>query len=137
MLARKQGTYYETLFVAEAMKQGLDVFLPVGDYSIVDALVQNPAGKHFRVQVKGTNVAHRKTETNNGHYRIVLGKGAEHREIPATEIDMLVAYIEPVNCWYLIPMVKAAGRKSYRFYPEVPTSTSQWTKYKDNWDVFF
>ena len=140
MLNKKLGTIYEAQFKTEALKKGLDVFPAEGDYSVVDCIVLNPAGKTFRVQVKGTS-AERTSEGKNrtvskNKFKIVTRTGAEGKELLATEVDVLACYIEPRDTWYIMPMVKAVGRKSFAFFL-CENSTSQWEPYRNNWDIFY
>lgn len=131
MLFKKQGTIYETLFTFEALKRNLDVFNPVGDYSTIDSVVLNPAGKCYRVQVKGTNCT-----LDKNRFNITAGVGPSKSLISATDVDILACYIQPRDVWYLLPMVKAAGRKRFALYP-IENSKSRWEPYRNNWDIFF
>lgn len=131
MLSKKQGTIYETLFTVEALKRNLDVFNPVGDYSIIDSVVLNPAGKCYRVQIKGTNCT-----LGKNRFQFTAGVGPSKSLISATDVDILACYIQPRDIWYFLPMVKAAGRKKFALYP-VKRSRSLWEPYRDYWDIFF
>ena len=128
---KKSGTIGEYAFVVEALKQGLDVYTPVGDYSTTDILVGNPAAQHFRVQVKTTTV-----RRGEHRFKVVVGTGPKKERLSAKDVDILAVYLQPIDCWYLLPMVKCSNQKSFAFYPQ-EGSRSQWTQYKDNWDIFF
>ena len=140
MLNKQAGTIYESEFKTNALKKGLDVFPSEGDYSIVDCVVLNPAGKAFRVQIKGTQCClfsdgvGRKPSANK--FKIVVCKSKTKSGMSAKEVDVLACYIQPRNTWYIIPMIKAVDRKTLAFYL-VDDSKSQWEPYRDNWDVFF
>ncbi len=98
----------------------------------------NPAGKCYRVQIKGTSCSagdglNRPRPKNK--YRVVCGKGLTKEGLKATEVDVLACYIEPLDVWYLIPMTKAHGKKSFAFFLQ-EGSSSQWEPFKDQWDIF-
>lgn len=138
MSHKRQGTTYEVAFRLEALRQGLDVFVPEGDYSVVDCVILNPSGKAFRIQIKGTacqgsDGAGRKIPETK--YKIIAGTGTHKEGISATEVDVLACYIEPVDTWYIIPMNYAHEQKSFAFFVS-EDSKSKWTPFRDNWSVF-
>lgn len=138
MYHKRQGTSYEVAFRLEALRRGLDVFVPEGDYSVVDCVVLNPSGKAFRTQIKGTacqgsDGAGRKVSKDK--YKIVAGTGAHKDGLSATELDVLACYIEPCDTWYLIPMNHAHEQKTFAFFVG-ENSTSKWQPYRDNWDAY-
>jgi hypothetical protein len=137
-MSKKDGTIYECVFKVEAMKHGNDVFPSEGDYSVVDMVVLNPAGRAFRVQIKGTALegasdgASRPPMKNK--FKICID-GERRNTILATEVDVLACYISPRDTWYLIPMVKAVGLKTLAFFLQ-EDSESKWQAYRNNWDIF-
>ena len=68
-------------------------------------------------------------------YKIVIGRGGEKNPLSATEVDVLACYIAPRDTWFLLPMVRATGRRTFAFFI-VENSKSQWEKYRNNWDIF-
>lgn len=136
---KRDGTIYELQFRIEALKRNLDTFPPDGDYSPIDCIVLNPAGKAFRVQVKGTACVlqsdGKDRPIRKGKYRIVSGRSSNKTSYSATEIDVLACYIAPLDEWYLIPMVYAANNQSLAFFTHEGT-TSKWQKYRNKWDIF-
>ena len=52
---KRRGSQYEAAFVTQALKRGLDILEPYGDYMPYDVMVQNADGRIQRIQVKGTN----------------------------------------------------------------------------------
>ncbi len=141
-MSKKDGTIYEGIFKTECLKHGLDVFPSEGDYSVVDIIILNPAGRCFRVQVKGT--ACEGSSDGAGRppmkdkFKIAIDKGrgrSGSRVLHATEVDVLACYIAPRDTWYLLPMVKAVGLKTLAFFTS-KNSESKWQPYRDNWDIF-
>ena len=51
---KRKGYIYEQTFFTEALKNGLEVFIPLGDHLPVDCILVNSAGKNFNVQIKGS-----------------------------------------------------------------------------------
>lgn len=137
-MSKKDGTIYEGVFKVESLRHGLDIFPSEGDYSVVDCVVLNPAGKAFRVQIKGTacegasDGASRPPMKNK--FKICID-GDRRATILATEVDVLACYISPRDTWYLIPMVKAVGLKTLAFFL-TDDSDSKWQTYRNNWDIF-
>ena len=52
---KREGTSHEARFKSEALKRGLDVLVPEGDYLPYDCMVVNGEGTKIRVQVTGTS----------------------------------------------------------------------------------
>ncbi len=136
---KRDGTVYELQFRIEALRRGLDTFPPDGDYSPVDCIVLNPAGKTYRVQVKGTACVGKSDGKGRSpskyKYRIISGRRSDKSTYSATEIDVLACYIAPVDEWFLIPMVLAANNSSLAFFTGA-NSRSKWQKHRNNWDIF-
>ena len=137
-MSKKDGTIYECVFKTECMKHGLDVFPSEGDYSVIDIVVLNAAGKCFRVQVKGTACEGSSEGVNRSpsinKFKIAIAK--DRGNVPcATEVDVLACYIAPKDTWYLIPMLRAQGIKTLAFFLG-EDSESKWQPYRDNWDIF-
>ena len=139
--SKQKGTRYEMLFISKCMKMGLHPHDTVGDYLQHDMLVMNDAGCVHKVQVKGTNYAvteRRKTP----RYRITAKKGNNTSvksglgKLDCTKIDILAAYVEPCDVWYLIPCL-AIKSMAVWFYPDIENSKATYEKYKENWDCFF
>jgi hypothetical protein len=128
---KKSGTIGEYAFVVEALKQGLDVYTPIGDYSTTDILVENPDGKHFRVQVKTTG-----KRIDNHRFKVVVGQGLKKQRLKRKDVDVLAVYLSSIDCWFIIPMSKTKGQKTFALYTQ-RNSKSQWSRYKNNWDLFF
>ena len=122
----------------EALRRGLDVFVSEGDYSVVDCIVLNPAGRSFRTQIKGTacqgsDGAGRPIPKDK--FKILAGRGRGKTGISATDVDILACYIEPYDTWYIIPMVYAHEQRSLAFFLGIDTK-SKWNPFRDNWDLF-
>ncbi len=137
-MRKKEGTIYELLFKVEALKRGLDVFSSEGDYSVIDLVALNPAGKCFRVQVKGTACVGSSEGSNRSpsvnKFKIAIDKGKGNR-LDATKVDVLACYIAPRDTWFLVPMIRADGLTNLAFFLG-EDSSSKWQPYRNNWDIF-
>lgn len=132
---KRQGTIYEAKFVVEALERGLDPHPCPGEYLAHDFLVTNSAGEVYKTQVKGTaceDLARRRTK----RYKILATTGNKVKTaLDCTKVDLLVAYVEPSNAWYVIPCMQLA-RKTIWLYPDNPKSVAQYEKYKEKWNLF-
>ena len=125
------GTYYEALFIAEALKRGLEVCNTIGENLPYDCVVMDK-GKSIRVQVKGTCGY---KDGDRILYRFVAGRGVN--KVRNTEFDVLAGYARHKHgsCWYLVPM-DAMSSKSIKVFPDAPTSRGKYEKYREAWSVF-
>ena len=123
------------MFIVRALQEGFDPHLSVGDFLPHDIIVTNAAGKAFRVQVKGT--ANAKAERRkNPRYRITAGGSSTKAPLDCSKVDVLAAYIEPVNVWYLIPCLKIRSRSTW-FYPRTEGgSRGYYEQFREDWDYF-
>lgn len=113
------------------------MFVPLGDYLPQDCLLMNPAGKVFKVQIKGTEGKSKEDRTGLGRYMVTTSRGSGDKEtIDCTKVDVLVAYVDELNTFYNIPCMELDGAKRISVYPHNPESKAKHEKYKDNWKVF-
>lgn len=106
---KRRGSQYEAAFMAQALKHGLDILESYGDYMPYDIVVHNTDGRLIRVQVKGTNS---QIDKRPG-YKIFASCGNANRvALSPAKVDVLAAYVEPEDMWYLIPVVKLKGNIS-------------------------
>ena len=137
--SKKQGTIYEQIFVVRALQAGLEPHLTVGDYLPHDIVVSNAAGGTFRVQVKGT--ANPKAEQrNNPRYRITAGGAQGNRAkapLDCSKVDVLGAYIEPEDAWYMIPCLKIKCTAVWLYPTTKGGSKGYYEQFREDWDYFF
>jgi hypothetical protein len=86
----------------------------------------------LRVQVKGTGRLHRR-----GYEVQPVRSTRSHgkKRYTKKDIDVLVAHVQPVDAWYLIPIEKVGRAKSLRFYPDIKSRNPKWEQWRDRWDV--
>ena len=116
------------------MNRGLEVLTPVGEYLPIDFAVLNRAGKFLKTQVKATYTL---VKSNGAkRYAITACSGSSKQPIDCTKVDVLACYVKPEDQWYLIPCLSLNQTAKIWLYPQNPSSTGQFEKYKDNWDIF-
>jgi hypothetical protein len=137
MANKTAGTMYEYKFFSKILEKGYDLFIPAGDNLPIDCIVQNGAGNLYKVQIKGTASENREGgRTGKKRYKVLAATGQSSKtSIDCTKVDILAAYVEPVNTWYIIPCLEI-GAKSVWFYPHIENSRSMTERFKEEWDLF-
>ncbi len=108
---KRKGYIYEQTFFTEALKNGLEVFIPLGDHLPVDCILVNSAGKNFNVQIKGSEKSS-KGERKNGckRYRFSTTTGRVVKQpLDCTKVDIVAIFCADINTWYLIPCMALDG----------------------------
>ena len=67
---------------------------------------------------------------------LLLRVTIQKMSIDCTKVDILAAYVEPVDKWYIIPCLELSGTKSVWFYPHHEGSKSKSAQYLECWDLF-
>ena len=126
------GEISQAAFLLKARTLGLSVAIPWGDSERCDFVVwSKKSARLWRVQVKGTARLHRRGyEVQPVHSTRGRGK----RRYTAREIDVVVAYVQPVDAWYVIPIEKVGRAKSLRFYPDIESRRPGWEEYREKWE---
>ena len=55
--------------------------------------------------------------------------------LEAEEADVLAVFVEPAECWYLIPVEKLTSKSVY-LSPEDDSSVGRYEPWKEAWNVF-
>ena len=129
---KRRGSQYAAAFVTQALKRGLDILEPYGDYMPYDVMVQNADGRIQRVQVKGTGT---RIKGKPG-YKVIAAHG-NTTKVPLNpdEVDVLAAYVEPEDVWYLIPLRKIDGGVSVYLNPHSKVN-GKYEVWREAWNVF-
>jgi len=128
--AKKQGELAEMAFMYKAASFGFGVAKPYGDSFQYDFLLDS-GQRTWRVQVKSTN-----SRGRWGSYVIracrspIYGKA---RGYTAEEIDFLIAWIEPVDVWYVIPVQAFVPRIQLAVHPQDPASRGKYERFREAW----
>ena len=134
---KRDGFIYEMEFFTKALRHGLEIFLPAGDYLPQDCIVQNSKGKVFKVQVKGTrNHVDEGLTRKIPRYRLSTGSGKKGKSaINPTEVDVVAGYVAPIDVFYLLPTSSLRGVTTW-VYPNDPNTKSILEEYRENWSIF-
>jgi hypothetical protein len=128
-LTRKQrGEMAEAAFLTKAAGLGFRVSKPWGESSRYD-LILDSGRRLLRVQVKS---AHRAGEYGGYTFH---AHGNTARVYEASEIDLLAAYVVPVDAWYLFPVEEFRKYKSMKLFPASRRRRSKFEKFRENWGI--
>ncbi len=127
---KRQGEVAELAFAHKAAALGFTVSKPYGDSTAYDVIV-DWKGKLTRVQVKSTNQLVEGGYFLNAQRRLRWGTCPYKR----SELDVIVAYVAPEDCWYVIPLEVVLPKKSLRLYPHRPKNDGRYGRYREAWDL--
>ena len=128
---KRTGELAEAAFVVKAAGLGFAVSKPWGDSERYDFILD--AGHcTWRVQIKCTE------STNAGGYQVqsTYSDCKQKGHYTADDIDILVAYILPLDLWYIVPAHALPQSASLRFYPEGNTRKPRFEQYREAWTIF-
>jgi len=128
LTAKERGEIGEAAFMAVAAALGLRVSKPWGESSRYDMIVDT-GKKLLRVQVKS---AHRAGEYGGYTFH---AHGNTSRAYKASEIDVLAAYVVPVEAWYLFPVEEFRKYKSMKLFPVSRRRRSRFEKFREAWGI--
>ena len=137
-MTKRLGYIYEQEFFTRALRQGLEVFTPLGDHLPVDCMIVNSAGKKFNVQIKGSGKAS-PSERKNGcqRYKFSTTTGRSVKQpLDCTKVAVVAIYCADIDTWYLIPCMALDGALTVAVYPHNPNSKAKHEKYRENWEIF-
>jgi hypothetical protein len=128
---KRTGELAEAAFVVKAATLGYAVSKPWGDSERYDFILD--AGHcTWRVQIKCTE------STNADGYQVqsTFSDCKKKGHYTADDIDVLVAYILPLDLWYIVPAHALPQSASLRFYPEGNTRKPRFEQYREAWTIF-
>ena len=130
------GSIYEHKFVVDAMLRGLYPHQPPADMPCHDFVVMNSLGQCFITQVKSASSMQARVPTENSkRFKIQTMCHAKQTILADSIVDVLSAYIVPMDTWYHIP-AKLITSKCINLMPHIIGSKGKWEKYKGAWEVF-
>jgi hypothetical protein len=133
---KRRGEIAELAFMHKARTLGFAVAKPYGDSEYYDFLLDvRSSDSHahlWRVQVKSTiefrqyryfvNTAHSFTRSRQRCYQ-------------PDQIDVVAAYIVPLQVWYVIPIGVLGSRQKIALYPNKKNSRGQFERYREAWEL--
>ena len=111
----------------KAASMGFAVAKPWGDSDRYDVIVRYEK-VFWRVQVKSVITS----KPSKRSYRVKTTHGANWT-YSADEIDFLVAYVFPKDCWYIFPAALVVGRDSVCVRPDSPKC--RLIQYREAWGL--
>jgi hypothetical protein len=121
------GELAELAFCFKAASLGFGVSKPLGDNERFDFIL-NAGHRLWRVQVKST---YHMGMYDGYHFRTVRAR--QPLVYSADEIDVLAAWVMPLDVWYIIPVQAFAPRKAVTVYPHRENSTGQFEPFREAW----
>ncbi len=130
---KRTGELAEAAFVVKAASLGFAVSKPWGDSERYDFILDS-GPRTWRVQIKCTESLNANGYQVQSTYTDRKQKG---HYTPA-DIDVLVAYILPLNLWYVVPAHAFPASASLRFYPEgnISGRRPRFEQYREAWRLF-
>ena len=125
---KRRGEIAELAFMQKAVTLGFGVAKPWGDSDRYDYILVS--GRSFwRVQVRSTTY-----ESHRGYavhtYVYVKRKMVA---LTADDIDCIIAYIVPLDLWYVVPVESFSPCKNLWFYPHGSKKGSRFETFREAW----
>ncbi|PYX31754.1 MAG: hypothetical protein DMG80_09600 [Acidobacteria bacterium] len=130
---KRTGELAEAAFVVKAASLGYAVSKPWGDSERYDFILDS-GPRTWRVQIKCTESLNANGYQVQSTYTDQKKKG----HYTAADIDVLVAYILPLDLWYVVPAHAFPASASLRFYPQgnISGRPPRFEQYREAWHLF-
>jgi hypothetical protein len=125
---KRRGELSELAFFYKAAGLGFGVAKPWGDSERYDFILDS-GQRLWRVQVRSGCHHH------NRYYDLYAKCGNRQRtQYTSRDIDIFVAYLVPIDVWYVIPVDKIK-KKSLLFYPYGGDRCGHYEQYREAWSL--
>ena len=127
---KRRGELAELAFMHKVVALGFGVAKPWGDSDRYDFILDT-GNRLWRAQIRSTEY-----ESHRGyavHTYVYIKQ--EMVALTAREIDVVIAYIVPLDLWYVVPVDDFAGRKNLWFYPHGSKKGSRFEIYREAWHL--
>jgi len=130
---KRTGELAEAAFVVKAAGLGYAVSKPWGDSERYDFILDS-GPRTWRVQIKCTESLNANGYQVQSTYTDQKKKG----HYTSADIDVLVAYILPLDLWYVVPAHAFPASASLRFYPQgnISGRPPRFEQYREAWLLF-
>ncbi len=128
---KQRGEVAESIFMTKALTKGFGVAKPWGDSERYDFILDSGT-RLWRVQVKSTYKA-----SQSGAYRVHVCGAVRERAYTKEEIDVLVAYAEPEDVWYVVPVAALGKGIDIALFPNRHRRASPFEQYREAWGWLF
>jgi hypothetical protein len=125
---KRVGELAEAAFLHKAEILGLKLAKPWGDSNRYDFILDN-GQRCLRIQVKAT-------QSINAHGYQVQSTYCDKKKkgkYTARDVDILVAYVIPLDLWYVVPVEAFPASASLRFYPQGGVRRPRFEQYREAW----
>jgi hypothetical protein len=126
--AKRRGELSELAFFYKAASLGFGVAKPWGDSERYDFILDS-GQRLWRVQVK--SACHHHNRRYDVHGRC---GNREQSQYTSAEIDILVAYLVPIDVWYVIPVEKINNKWLF-FFPYGGARCGHYEQYREAWGL--
>jgi hypothetical protein len=122
---KRLGEIAESMFLAKASSLGFGVAKPWGDSERYDFILDSGA-RLWRVQLKSAY-----SGREHGGYNFSACGNSQETYSPR-DVDVVVAYLVPVNAWYIVPMTAFARTSRMKFFP-TSRRLSRNERFRERW----
>jgi hypothetical protein len=126
--AKRRGELSELAFFYKAASLGFGVAKPWGDSERYDFILDS-GQRLWRVQVKSGGHHHNRRYGLHG-----MCGNRQQTQYTSGEIDFLVAYLVPIDIWYIIPVEKIQN-KWLLFFPYGGARCGHYEEYREAWSL--
>jgi len=126
--AKRRGELSELAFFYKAASLGFGVAKPWGDSERYDFILDS-GQRLWRVQVKSGSHHHNRRYGLHG-----MCGNRQQTQYTSGEIDILVAYLVPIDIWYIIPVEKIQNRWLL-FFPYGGARCGHYERYREAWSL--
>jgi len=128
--SKQRGELAEMMFMVKAAQKGFATAKPYGDSRRYDFIL-DVGNRLWRVQVKSSS------SKECGSYQVNLQRNlnGEVVEYDASEIDFVVAYVMPLDAWFVIPVEAIYGRKTAKLCLHGNRRSGKLGKYWEAWGL--
>ncbi len=126
--SKRRGEIAELAFMQKAISLGFGVAKPWGDSDRYDYILVS--GRSFwRVQVRST------AYENNRGYAVHAFVYVKRKQVvlSSEEIDCIIAYIVPLDLWYVLPVEVFWPSKSLWFCPNGRRKGARFESFREAW----
>ena len=127
--SKQRGELGEAAFLAKAASMGIGVAKPWGDSERYDFIIDS-GGRLLKVQIKS---AHCVSAARSGGYHI-RAQPRQTVSYSTDEIDLLIAYIVPLDIWYVFPPEAFVNMTSVHLFPNSTQKRSRFEQYREAWE---
>jgi hypothetical protein len=125
---KRRGELSELAFFYKAASLGFGVAKPWGDSEPYDFILDS-GQRLWRVQLKSAS------HHFNRRYDVHAKRGKDEKVMyTRADIDILVAYLIPIDVWYVIPVEKIEKKALY-FYPYGGARHARHEAYREAWGL--